>query len=389
MVKSRRSPGDGIPAATGWESPDQIRRFRKALQQWYRRHRRSFPWRETHDPYRIWISEIMLQQTTVAAVIPYYERFFKRFPTLMALAQAPEQDVLRHWEGLGYYSRARNLHRAAQLLIEEHAGDFPRTPEELQQLPGIGRYTAGAIASFAFDQPGPIVEANTQRLYARLTALRGDPRSTQNQTALWGFAGSLHSTRGSGGELNQALMELGGTICKPTAPGCDVCPVRQFCHALRDGVVDQIPEVSTRKLMTDVHECALLIHRKGKWLVRQIPEGERWAGLWDFPRLKLGTLRNGIAPALSGLNLSGRLKEEFGIEAELIDQLKRMKHTVTRYKIQLDLAVMEYASGKFSIAGPARWCKSEELQELPLPVTGRKIAHLLQRTFSKGGDRLF
>lgn len=389
-MKSRgRTGGDtASKRETLWGDPSRVREFRRVLLAWYRKHGRSLPWRDTSDPYRIWISEIMLQQTTVAAVIPYYQRFFERFPTLHHLAEAPEQELLRLWEGLGYYSRARNLHRAAKLLVGHCGGEFPTTAESLQELPGIGRYTAGAIASFAFDLPAPIVEANTQRLYARLLALRGDPRTTQNQSTLWGFAAGLHSPRAGGGTLNQSLMELGARICTPADPKCNDCPVRQFCEADRLKLVDRIPELAPRKEMTDVHECALLIHRRGKWLLRQIPTGERWAGLWDFPRLKLGELSRKSPPALIGLDIPGRLNSEYGVQAEFVDQLRRMKHTVTRFRIQLDLALLEHRGGTPNASLAAKWYAPSELHELPLPVTGRKIVALLDEESHREG-RLF
>lgn len=395
MVKPRRSVRDDSLLPNEWEERGRIPTFRTALLKWYRKHRRVLPWRETHDPYRIWISEIMLQQTTVTAVIPYYERFFGRFPTLKDLAAAPEQEVLRLWEGLGYYSRARNLHRAAQIVVNDWKGKFPEEPERLEELPGIGRYTAGAIASFAFDRAAPIVEANTLRLYARLMALRGDPRTTANQSALWNFAEQLQTAESSvrskttGGDLNQALMELGSRCCTPVEPSCGECPVRDFCLARRDGLTAVIPELGPRKVMTDVHECAVLIARRGKWLVRQIPAGERWAGLWDFPRLKMGELAGGTAPAsLLELDLPEKLKATYGIEARLVDQLKPMNHTVTRFKIRLSLAVMEYQKGKLIGSDASRWCSVEELHEVPLPVTGRKIVRMLEGEGERAG-RLF
>ncbi len=182
----------------------------------------------------------MLQQTTVAAVVPYFERFLSRFPTVAQLAAAPEEEVLRLWEGLGYYSRARNIHRTARRLIEEFGGQFPREVDVLMTLPGIGRYTAGAIASFAFDQPAPIVEANTLRLYCRLMGYDEDPRATEGQRLLWSLAGQLVPQR-SPGRFNQALMELGATLCRPADPDCQVCPLQSWCVATRQGTQGEIP----------------------------------------------------------------------------------------------------------------------------------------------------
>ncbi|HVJ84665.1 MAG TPA: A/G-specific adenine glycosylase, partial [Caulifigura sp.] len=195
----------------------QIRQLRRRLLAWTRRTRREMPWRGVGDAYRVWISEIMLQQTTVAAVIPYYERFLTRFPTLKSLADADEQDVLSAWEGLGYYSRGRNLHRAARVVMAEHAGEFPKTVHELRELPGIGRYTAGAIASFAFDVSAPILEANTLRLYARLMGYAADPRTTEGQATLWRFAEEIVPSR-QAGAFNQGAIDLGALVCTPVDP---------------------------------------------------------------------------------------------------------------------------------------------------------------------------
>src|SRR5579872_810155 len=219
---------------------ETLTRLRRALRAWYSRHARPLPWRKTADPYVIWISEIMLQQTTVAAVVPYFDRFVKRFPTLESLASAAEKEVLRRWEGLGYYSRARNLHRAARILVRERGGRFPNDVAELLTLPGIGRYTAGAIASFAFDKQAPILEANTLRLYCRLLDFGGDPRSAAGQKLLWGFAGQIVPRRHPG-TFNQSLMELGATVCTVDEPRCSVCPVRGYCAAFSRGRQTQIP----------------------------------------------------------------------------------------------------------------------------------------------------
>ncbi len=226
--------------------PPWLRRFRRNLLRWYDRAGRDLPWRATRDPYAVWISEVMLQQTTVAAVKPYFERFLERFPDVAALAAADESDVLRLWEGLGYYSRGRNLHRAARVVVEQHDGRFPEDVTTLQSLPGIGRYTAGAIASFAFDVPAPIVEANTVRLYARLTGLDGDPRSTAGQRALWEFAEAIVPAKRAGA-FNHALMDLGATVCTINEPRCHDCPVRSCCRAFADGRQAEIPPPKRRR----------------------------------------------------------------------------------------------------------------------------------------------
>ena len=258
--------------------------FRAALLAWYARVARDLPWRRDADPYRVWVSEVMLQQTTVAAVIPYHARFLAAFPTVEALAAADEAAVLRLWEGLGYYSRARNLHAAAKAVVAR--GGWPETVEGLRELPGVGRYTAGAVASFAFGLPAPIVEANTLRLYARLLCHDGDPRSTAGQRVLWEFAERLVQADDPG-TLNQALMELGGTVCTVKAPACGGCPVRGWCGAFAAGKQDVIPPPKVRPKVTDVTEATVAVRRAdGAVLIRRRGDDERWAGLWDFPRFE-------------------------------------------------------------------------------------------------------
>jgi A/G-specific adenine glycosylase len=364
---------------TDSSSGDPIRRdahalakFRRALLAWYRRHARPLPWRTTRDPYRIWISEIMLQQTTVVAVIPYFERFLKRFPALADLAAASERQVLRHWEGLGYYSRARNIHKTARLLMDNHGGQFPEDVAALRELPGIGRYTAGAIASFAFDRPAPIVEANTLRLYARLTGLRDDPRSAASQKQLWDFA-ELIVPRRNPGLFNQALMELGARLCTPGAPDCPNCPVRTCCAAAANGWQTQIPVPARRTDPTAVTEVAVAVHRAGKYLLLKRRAGERWAGLWDFVRFGW----NGRA-CMSPVTLAVTVRDETGLQVALTDSLAKIRHSVTRYRITLCCHAAEWVAGDVNPARREfRWVAPREFARFPLSVTGRKIARLI------------
>jgi A/G-specific adenine glycosylase len=328
------------------------------------------PWRGVGDPYKVWISEIMLQQTTVAAVIPYYERFLSRFPDLPSLAAADVQDVLSAWEGLGYYSRGRNLHRAAQVVMSEHAGKFPANVDGLRELPGIGRYTAGAIASFAFDAPAPILEANTQRVYARLSGYAGDPRSTEGQLALWGFAETIVPSKGAGG-CNQALIDLGALVCVPVNPRCEECPVAGLCRAFRAGRQNEIPPARERPKVTEVHEAVMAIRRGDRWLVRQRQEGERWAGMWDFPRVPLeGPVQSQKAQFAK---LQGALFESTGLQANLLTTLPGFSHSVTRYRIHLARFIVDYAKGEWSQAAASRWHKLDELTELPMPMAVRRF----------------
>ncbi|GAB4144136.1 MAG: A/G-specific adenine glycosylase [Planctomycetaceae bacterium] len=363
-----------------WFHSRQLTGFRTRLKNWYRKHGRQLPWRESHNAYRIWISEIMLQQTTVAAVIPYFERFLARFPTLEDLANAQEQDVLQLWEGLGYYSRARNIHRAARMLVEQYGGQFPQSVSALQTLPGIGRYTAGAIASFAFDLPAPIVEANTLRLYSRLLGYADDPRTTAAQKQLWNFAGKI-LPRNKPGLFNQALMELGSTICRPVEPRCEQCPVKSYCRAFRMGKTDHIPKPKTRPSITAVTEVSIAVKNRGRYLVRRYREKERWAGLWDFPRFEL-------ADSLSHqekIRLTTKLRrqmecdcqERFGIQLIAHKLLTELFHSVTRYRIRLLCLFGEYQAGEFNTGHEHRWITPVEFADFPFSVTGRKFANLL------------
>ena len=344
-----------------------------ALQRWYARHGRELPWRGDRDPYRVWLREIMLQQTTVAAVVPYFERFLAAFPTVEALAAADEMAVLRLWEGLGYYSRARNLHRAARQIVSDGVGRLPATAAEWEQLPGIGRYTAGAIASFAFDQPAAIVEANTLRLHARLTGFDGDPRSKPGQTQLWASAQEFvnASTPQFGpGAVNQALMDLGATVCTPQSPRCPACPLQAWCVAFAESRQDEIPRPASRPEMTAVTDATVAIHHRGKFLLRQRSAEERWAGLWDFPRCE-------VADASIEAFVTDFIRTQTGIAITLGEEIATLKHSVTRYRITLRCFVATMAGGKLNCKTTLRWVAPADFDQYPLSVTGRKFAQRL------------
>jgi A/G-specific adenine glycosylase len=328
------------------------------------------------DAYAIWLSEIMLQQTQVATVSGYFERFLRALPTVEALAAAEEQDVLRLWEGLGYYRRARQLHRAARLIVSCHGGQFPRQIEQLRRLPGIGRYTAGAILSIAFDQPQPILEANTSRLFSRLLAYRGDPRSAAGQKLCWAMAETLVPQR-QAGRFNQALMELGSTLCQPRAPRCERCPVVAHCGAFAAGLQTQIPPPLAKPATEAVREAAVVVRRRGRVLLIQNPEGRRWAGLWDFPRFALESRQ----PAEIVAALRDGVRKLTGVHVEPGACWKTLKHGVTRFRITLDCYQAEYVrrtAGK-AAAAAQRWLRPAELDNYPLCTTGRRLARLVQK----------
>ncbi len=255
------------------------------LLRWYRRVRRAMPWRGTRDPYAIWISEAMLQQTQVATVIPYYEKFLARFPAVGDLAAARLDEVLRLWAGLGYYARARNLHAAARQIVAEHGGRLPDTVEGLRELPGFGPYTAGAVASIAFDRRAAVVDGNVARVLARVFAIRGDLKSVTARARLWRLAESLLPSRNCG-DFNQALMELGATVCTPTSPQCGGCPLRGECTALKRGLVEQLPEASNRpRVRAETHAVAA-VACGGRWLFVRRAERGLWGGLWELPTVR-------------------------------------------------------------------------------------------------------
>jgi A/G-specific adenine glycosylase len=275
------------------EFPDSVwmAQFRRRILAWFRRSARDLPWRRTRDAYAIWVSEIMLQQTQVVTVIDYFERFLSAFPSIADLAAADEQEVLRLWEGLGYYRRARQLHAAARVIVAEHQGCFPREVQQIRALPGIGRYTAGAIASIGWDAREPILEANTIRVFSRLLAYRGDPQKNAGQQRLWEFAAGVLPKRDTG-LFNQALMELGSEICTPRGPLCDQCPVCALCPTFRLGLQDEIPLPKRKTKYEDRHEAAVVVRRGDRVVLRRCGPAERWAGLWDFPRFPV-TARRG------------------------------------------------------------------------------------------------
>ena len=351
----------------------ELHLLRRRLLAWFRRHARDLPWRRTRDPYRVWVSEIMLQQTQVATVVPYFERFIARWPDAAALAAADEQDVLRAWEGLGYYRRARQLYAAAQVVSEQHGGKFPTDFDDVYALPGIGRYTAGAILSIALDQRWPILEANTQRLLSRLAAYQQDISKSAGQKLLWSLAEALLPRR-SVGAFNQALMEVGSQICTPREPDCVRCPLAAFCRAHRHGLVEQIP-VSPKKMnYEELREAAVVIYRDGKVLVRQCQPGQRWAGLWDFPRFAVSAESGGRLKS----QLTRHVAELTGLEIKPGRRLTTIKHGVTRFRITLSCHEAECVGGRLhKAAAPARWLPPHKLEQLPLSVTGRKISRLI------------
>lgn len=314
-------------------TPAFCKRLRTRLCTWYSRENRCLPWRENQDPYRIWISEAMLQQTRVETVIEYFERFVKQLPTVADLAAASEDEVLALWSGLGYYSRARKLREAAIVIMEQHGGQFPRTRELALGLPGVGPYTAGAVLSIAYDLPEALVDGNVQRVFARIFALRGESGSGPLQKKLWDLAEQLVPKSGGSGEWNQALMELGATVCKPRDADCSGCPVESLCRARELDLVGELPEPKPRRKPTEVRLEIFLVEQDGAFLLEKRPSGGRMAGLWQFPTLESAPGGELFPESFAGPH--GQLLRSSG------EALGELRHSITRYAIRADIRSAE------------------------------------------------
>jgi A/G-specific adenine glycosylase len=382
----RRRPTTRIAAATGGRvsrrrpgTPD-ARAIVSSLLGWFPARARNLPWRRTLDPYAIWISEIMLQQTQVKTVIPYFERWLRKLPGVKALARARTDRVLKLWEGLGYYTRARNLQRAARQIVTDHGGTFPRDFEAILALPGVGRYTAGAIASIAFNEPRPILDGNVIRVLTRLFGIRANPRQRDTNARLWRLAGDLVNAAASSSlpphpsslafsgpcsALNQALMELGATVCVPRSPACGICPLQRYCVAQSRGWTAKLPNLQRARPAAARRFIAFVVERRGRVLVRQRPAGELNGSLWEFPNREL----NGASADPGQL-----ARQTLGASPARLKPLCRIKHSITRYRITLEAHV----AGGIPAGLPDRrhrWVGPDRLEQLPFTAAHRKIAH--------------
>jgi A/G-specific adenine glycosylase len=345
---------------------------RRKLLTWFARHRRDLPWRRTRDPYAIWVSEIMLQQTQVATVIPFFQRFLETFPTVQHLAAAEEQQVLRLWEGLGYYRRARSLHQAARQLADVCQENLPDDPEVWRQLPGIGRYTLGAVLSQAFDRRLPILEANSIRVLCRFFGMDDPPQDAAVQKQLWRLAEILLPRRRVG-DFNQALMELGALVCTPTTPGCLLCPLAQHCAARAEGRQDELPRRAKSPATVDVQEVAVVVRRDSNVLVVQRPPQGRWANLWEFPHVEVpaGEPRPVAAEQL--------LRQATNLVVEVGAELATLTHAVTRYRITLVCHEAIWRRGEFhsAVYQQGQWLLPAALSELPFSSPQRRLAGVI------------
>jgi A/G-specific adenine glycosylase len=357
-----------------------------ALLNWFQIAARDLPWRHTRDPYAIWISEVMLQQTQVATVIPYWQRWMQAFPDIQELASASETKVLKHWEGLGYYSRARNLQMAARQIVVDHNGTFPRNRSQMMQLKGIGPYTAGAVASIAFNQAAPIVDGNVGRVLSRVHAVAGNPTQSEVRNTLWALASvwveKAHAMgqenpglyRESCSQLNQALMELGALVCSPTQPQCTECPLAQGCLAYRRQQTHLFPEKSKRTKSTSRWFITLIIQQRSQWLLHQRPATGVNGGLWEFPNWEVdeSTFQQG----------ADELVKRFPVlKSHTLVPITKLQHAITRYR--MTQAVYRWPENVAppqewqDAQGTLTWFDSSALPSIPLTGPHRKLCEQL------------
>jgi A/G-specific adenine glycosylase len=346
------------------------------LLDWIRIARRDFPWRRRRDPYAVWIAEVMLQQTQAATVVPYFERWLARFPDLPALAVAPLDDVLKVWEGLGYYGRARNLHRMAGRVMAEHGGQIPGDKRALLALPGIGRYTAGALLSLAFGQAEPVLDGNVRRVLCRVCDIAADPAEAATERQLWEIATALviAAPAGMAGDLNEALMELGATICTPGKPACAACPVADLCLAHARGVAAARPAVKPKPPAPHhVTVAGVIQDAAGAYLLIQRPAAGLLGGLWGFPG---GILRE---DETLDAGLRRTVQEQIGVEVLPGEPVTRMKHAYTHFRITLHALRGQLVAGEPRPVRCAavRWVAPGTLPGLAFPVTDAKIIRAL------------
>ena len=350
--------------------------FRKRLLDWYTRDRRDLPWRvpmgaergTLPDPYFVFVSEAMLQQTQVATVIPYFRRFIEQLPNFAALAEADEQVVLRLWQGLGYYSRARNLQKAAKMVVGRFGGKLPSTVEELMELPGVGRYTAGAIASLAYDRRAPILDGNVVRVLCRLDKVEEDPREVEVRDALWDRADEVLPKKRVG-DFNSALMELGATVCTPRNPRCLFCPVQKHCAAFAAGIQESIPPAKKAMERPVERRWTFCIRDGERWLIEQRPSEGRWAGMWQFITVEAG----------QGDPARQRANGSLPVGIAGVKKLGEVSHGLTHRQYEVTAYVCE-AKGKSVKEGERvrQWVTLEELDRFPMSKPQLRIAAMLR-----------
>jgi len=343
-------------------SPDidsrAVEEIRRLLLAWYRVHRRDLPWRsDKPDPYHVLVSEAMLQQTQVATVLDYFARFIEAFPTAATLAAADEQQVLKLWQGLGYYRRAKNLHAAAKKIVAEHGGKVPDDPALIAGLPGVGRYTAGAVSSIAFARAEPILDGNVARVLARWFAITKPIDEPATRERLWDLA-ALLVPRDSAGDFNQGMMELGALVCTPRNPRCLVCPMTLICQAAARGLAEDLPKRLPRRVPKKVEHHIVAIHRDGKFVFEQRPAKGLWAGMWQLPTAE--TLSGEVAPK----RVQAWVKQHVGLAVKLPIESGGLRYQTTHRSLDVRLWMCESPTGK--LASPRQWRAFDEIDDLPI-----------------------
>lgn len=346
-----------------------ISRIAGRLLRWYARHRRDLPWRRNPTPYRVWVSEVMLQQTVVATVIPYFERWMDRFPDVGSVAAATEREVLALWQGLGYYQRARRLHRAARRIVQVHEGRLPSDRRGLRELPGIGPYIADAILSIAFGCDVVALDANLTRVFMRLLAVegRGTKAEVRREVRRWAEAGL---PRGRAADYNQALMDFGSLVCRPRSPLCEECPLRQDCAAFRLGMQYDIPTPRKRQLKR-IQTAIAVFRRQGEVYIQKRPPGGLFAGLWEFPG---GKVCDDETPREA---LRRECREELGVDCEPGEKLVELTHYYTVFEVRLHAFLCPPPEG-LPVDETHRWVVLEELDEYPMPSANRQVVEALR-----------
>ena len=346
--------------------------IQRKLLAWYDKTKRDLPWRNTNDPYSIWVSEIMLQQTQVKTVIPYYERWIKTLPTIDKLANAPEKKILKLWEGLGYYSRAKNLKKSAKIICKEMNGKLPNTVKNLQNLPGIGRYTAGAISSIAFGLKAPVLDGNVKRVLSRLFCINENGATSASEDRLWQKAEDLLPASRPG-DFNQALMELGATVCIPKSPKCQQCPVRTICKAFLKNRVNQFPPSKKNIPSKKIEVSAGIIIKNKKVYIQQRAKDGLMGGLWEFPG---GKRKKGES---SEECLRREIKEELGVNVVSLNKVMTIKHTYTQFRVTLTVFNCKLQKKQIRPDGCEqwKWVSLSNLKKYPFPAANVKIVKYL------------
>ncbi len=351
-----------------------ISNFTDKLIEWYRDNARDLPWRGTVSAYAIWVSEIMLQQTRVETVIPYYQRWMDSYPTVAELAKASERDILNHWEGLGYYSRARNLHKAARIVMEDYGGELPDDPASLQNLPGIGRYTAAAIASLAFGRDEAVLDGNVRRVLSRIFNVQHLHRSAKAEATLWELA-EANLIAGMAAEYNQALMELGALVCTPRSPSCHQCPVAYQCQAFALGIQEQLPVKAAKSYRPHHTVTAAIIEEQGRYMIAQRPADGLLGSLWEFPG---GKQEPGESlPAC----LQREINEELGMHIKVGEPAGIYDHAYTHFSVTLHAFHCSSLNGTPQLTEhqDVRWVPASQLDRFPMGKIDRQIADYLNQ----------